>query len=357
MTGATRDLLVFMALALAGGTSLPAAPPAGIEGVYATRQMEMASALRLTPDGRFDWYLSYGALDLAGAGRWSRGADGGLLLNSEPAYVAPRFEPAGKSRDGKRGLLVHVTDERGKAPNYLEALVEYEDGGRETHYLEEGAHRFAEKPGRRIVAVQLGSRAFDFISKRFAVDTDANVMRFRFFPNDLGRADFRDLAVSVEPDALSFTWRGETLRYVRESDEGLPMDEQAETPADAAGAEEPKDGAEGDVVGRPDQLEVVASGPGLWIGPIRLCRDRVKTVSVDEPLGGGHAVTIAVPLSLAPDFERESGRLIGGPVPVSIDGRVVARPIVRERISTAITFGTESEQDAVAIREAAVRAC
>lgn len=349
-----RHLLALLALALAGGTSLPAAPSAGVEGVYATRQMEMASALRLTPDGRFAWYLSYGALDMVGEGRWSRRDDGSLRLDSEPAYVAPRFEPAGTSRDGDGGLLVRVADENGKAPNYLEAQVEYDNGERDQHYLEDGAHRFTAKPGRRIVAVQLGSRAFDFLSERFPVTQEANVMRFRFFPNDIGRADFRDLPVSVERDALTLKWRSQTLRYVRERDEGGATDEQPEAPGNALENDNP--GA--DVADQRHEAEVAAAtGPGLWIGPIRLCRERVKTISIDEPLGGGHAVSIGFESSLRPDFERESGRLVGSPMPISIDGRIVARPILRERISTAITVGIESEQDAAAIRDAAERPC
>ena len=415
--------------------------------------------------------------------------------------------------------------------------MEYDDGERDLGNFEEGTHRFTPPPGRRIVAVYLGSRAFDILSDRYPVTAEANVLSFRYFPNHVGRADFRDLPVAVEADALTFTWRGTAMRYVRQSEAELAAEDPAEladselgidrgeamvetagdlsdAPAPPAllGPPEPVSRAVGDwtlrdprcqltrtdpraseisietsysfapeihyqvfagnvgwpiaTTDQPYTIEIAfdgAAGPrhsvevpgsfyqgmvsftldadlrarfrghrsleifrdgravggidlgdmdaalaaleacangeldyfarqeaifevanaaqdmdyvdaavatnavvrraggtagrGLWVGPIHLCRELVRTVTLDPPLGAGHGVSIAMAPSLAPAFERETGRLIDQPIPISIDGRVVAQPIVRERISAAIAIDTQSRQEAEAIRDAAQRPC
>jgi hypothetical protein len=62
-----------------------------LEGV-----METGSELLLDADGRFQWYFSYGALDLAAKGRW-RHEGGQVVLVPEdfafpPQYPETRFE-------------------------------------------------------------------------------------------------------------------------------------------------------------------------------------------------------------------------------------------------------------------------
>jgi hypothetical protein len=212
-----HSVLALVVLALTDA-SPPKTDPAVLEGFYAASQTEMVSALKLMPDGRFVWFLSYGALDLIGEGRWSRHSDGSLLLNSEPTYVAPRFERIDAEGGGQAGLLVTVVDQHGDTPTYLEALIEFDDGVRRQAHLQGGAHRFPAEPGRTIVALYLGSIAFDFISGPYPVTAEDNVMHFHFFPNHIGRADFRHLLVDVEADVLTFTWRGRVLRYLRQND-------------------------------------------------------------------------------------------------------------------------------------------
>jgi hypothetical protein len=51
--------------------------------------METGSELMLRPDGRFQWYLVYGALDLFAEGRWQE-ADGTVRLVAEPTKDVPQ---------------------------------------------------------------------------------------------------------------------------------------------------------------------------------------------------------------------------------------------------------------------------
>jgi hypothetical protein len=210
-----------------------AAPaPAPVEGLYVADIMETATAIEIQPGGRFRWMLSVGALDLEGEGLWTRAVDGSLVLNSDPPVVPPRFELIATSRDRRGGVLVRLADEQGRSSYFIDVEAEYADGTRARADFEQGAHRFAAEKDRPIVAVRLLSEPFELVSDRYPVSPAAgNVLSFRFIPNQLGRVDFRDLPVRVEPGALSFTWRGMDLHYAREE----PSPDTGEDPDESEG--------------------------------------------------------------------------------------------------------------------------
>ncbi|EQB09551.1 hypothetical protein L288_05545 [Sphingobium quisquiliarum P25] len=55
---------------------------------YLQGVMETGSELMLHPDGRFQWYLVYGALDLFAEGRWQE-ADGQVVLTAHKSKDVP----------------------------------------------------------------------------------------------------------------------------------------------------------------------------------------------------------------------------------------------------------------------------
>ncbi|AEG47717.1 hypothetical protein Sphch_0014 [Sphingobium chlorophenolicum L-1] len=71
------------------------AQPAGAQSAertghyYLRGVMETGSELMLHPDGRFQWYLVYGALDLFAEGKWTE-KDGAVLLTAEATKDVPR---------------------------------------------------------------------------------------------------------------------------------------------------------------------------------------------------------------------------------------------------------------------------
>src|SRR4051812_23213168 len=77
-----------------------------VEGLYQSQMMEVGSQLALARNGRFLWFFSTGALDLTAEGRWTRDADGTLLLNSDPPVTPPRFELVSHSRDSAPGVAI-----------------------------------------------------------------------------------------------------------------------------------------------------------------------------------------------------------------------------------------------------------
>ena len=76
------------------GPSGPAAslgtPDAALTGhYYLSGVMETGSELRLKPDGRFDWYISYGAVDQVAQGRWGRNGPTVTLAADVPSADTP----------------------------------------------------------------------------------------------------------------------------------------------------------------------------------------------------------------------------------------------------------------------------
>lgn len=210
MRRAVRFFLGLAALAL--GSAAPA--QSGPEGLYVTDTMETASALELAPDGRFRWMLTVGALDMTAEGRWRRDGND-VLLDTEPPVEPPRFEFLGAGREQAPGLVVRVAGPRGRTPEYLDAEAEYDSGAPGYAHLDEDAYRFEPAPGRRILAIRVGSHGFRFWSERYPVPADANQMRFRFFPGDLGRANFRAERATIDGDSLTLNVLGGPVRYLR----------------------------------------------------------------------------------------------------------------------------------------------
>ncbi|MFV0624234.1 hypothetical protein ACBY01_09520 [Sphingomonas sp. ac-8] len=63
------------------------AEPEGLAGHYYLSGMtEVGSELLLRDDGRYQWMLAYGALDVAAEGRWSRSGDT-LTLVADPGTL------------------------------------------------------------------------------------------------------------------------------------------------------------------------------------------------------------------------------------------------------------------------------
>lgn len=72
----------------AAETTAPASTTSVAGHYYLQGVMETGSEMLLKPDGHFQWYLVYGALDLFAEGRWTL-ADGKVVLTSAPGKDAP----------------------------------------------------------------------------------------------------------------------------------------------------------------------------------------------------------------------------------------------------------------------------
>lgn len=78
--------------ARSGATAEAGKPDEAVTGhYYLSGVMETGSELRLTADGRFDWYISYGAVDQMAKGRWSRTGQTVTLVADLVSADAPLF--------------------------------------------------------------------------------------------------------------------------------------------------------------------------------------------------------------------------------------------------------------------------
>ncbi|HEV2746900.1 MAG TPA: carboxypeptidase-like regulatory domain-containing protein [Allosphingosinicella sp.] len=202
-------------LGLAASLLLAAAAPAELAGDYVLHQPETASGLRLQKDGRFQWYLSQGALDLAAEGGWTRAGD--TLILTTPSTVPPSFSLISATRTTQPELVVRVENPAGAGIQGIDILLRYAAGEAEVGHTDgEGGCRFELKQGGKPQYVALAIGMFEFRSPDFAVDSArANVLTFRLQPNDLGKQSFAGEPVRIVEEGLELVWRGQRLVYRR----------------------------------------------------------------------------------------------------------------------------------------------
>lgn len=85
-----KDQRTRMRCASSGPVAQIGKPDAALTGhYYLSGVMETGSELRLKPDGRFDWYISYGAVDQVAQGRWGRNGQAVTLIADVPSADRP----------------------------------------------------------------------------------------------------------------------------------------------------------------------------------------------------------------------------------------------------------------------------
>ena len=234
-------LLRVMVCLTAFALSTVAPAQSGREGLYVAQMMETATGLELGADGRFRWAFSQGALDMMAEGRWRVAEDGAVLLDTEPAVRPPASELLGTGSERGREVVVRISDAAGRTPEYLTVEAEYESGEPSYARISDDSYRFGPAAGRRIVAIRILIQFAGYASERFELPRGANLMRLRFAPNDLGRANFRAERLLAEQDALTLNFLGQPIRYQRLSAEEMAQQQAApdDLPMDTGTGEGP----------------------------------------------------------------------------------------------------------------------
>lgn len=99
-------------------------------------------------------------------------------------------------------------------------------------------------------------------------------------------------------------------------------------------------------------------GRGLWVGPIQICRDSALSAVAAADIDGAPIVTITLGTEASEALRRGTERLVGKPMPVRLDGRVIVEPIVREPITGGVVqLAGLARRDAQAMEAAGRRAC
>ncbi len=209
-----RALILAAAAATFAAAGFAAGPP--VAGHYRlTGVMETASELELTPDGRFRWAYSAGALDLTAAGRWHIDHDR-VLLDSDQPVVPPRFSAVSAASNEEPDLQINVVGPSGDGIALIQIEAVFDHGEPAATYTQSYGARVRLRPGSTITRLRLGLPAFGIDWQAFPVDmTKGNVLRFLLTPNDFGKRDFRAEPLAVAPGALLMTMGGRPVRYER----------------------------------------------------------------------------------------------------------------------------------------------
>ncbi|WP_380873385.1 hypothetical protein ACFB49_41160 [Sphingomonas sp. DBB INV C78] len=192
----------------------PAPVPADIAGYYNGSRMELAAELVLHPDGRFDYGLSYGALDEVAAGQWSV-SEGAVVLESDP--VRPPVYSFSDLGAEQAGLVVaKLVLPQGLQPQFFSfALVGdgiYPIEGKVDY---RGEAQIAFDPAHPPAAIRVLLPIYELVSDPFPLDLKqgGRHIEVRFTPNDLGRIAFQDTHLPITDQGLTFERFGEKIIF------------------------------------------------------------------------------------------------------------------------------------------------
>ncbi|HEX8062164.1 MAG TPA: hypothetical protein VF535_03020 [Allosphingosinicella sp.] len=181
---------------------LAPAPAAAAEGSPAgsyrlVGEQDVASGLRLRKDGRFQYFLSAGALDEQAEGRWS--VNGRVVtLTTEPKPVPPVFEPGPSARTLDSKLSVKVGAPGGGGIAGVDLRIGFDQGEPVESYTQEDGWSLPADETRIPRWIELGVPMHGLASPRFPIDLAAgNALAFTLVPNDLGKLDFA--AIRIRP--------------------------------------------------------------------------------------------------------------------------------------------------------------
>ncbi len=216
VTAALAGLSLFAiaspSVVVAGQTAL--ASPSQLAGTYDGHQMEMAAGLELRADGRFDYGLSYGALDESASGTWR--VDGNMVLLTSDPVTAPAFVMLGQqpASDGKTHLVLDLP--QGWTRQYFDAEIGLADGRFVGGQLSDDSDALPLAPGDRPVSLRLTLGVYDLHSDAFRLDgSRASRIHVRFEQNDLGKVAFAKTPLRIDNGSLLLERYGRSIVFKR----------------------------------------------------------------------------------------------------------------------------------------------
>ncbi len=188
--------------------------PATLVGDYDGGQMEMAAGLALKADGRFEYGLSYGALDEEAAGTWV--ADDRAVLLTSDKVTPPRFSLA-EQKPGAPGTVRITLSSPARIERQLfDAHILLADGRTIDQQLGEDDTSIPFDPANPPVRIALSFDIFELASDPVTIDPAKGYdFAFRFEPNDLGKVDFRATPLQRVGNDLMLERYGRSIRFRR----------------------------------------------------------------------------------------------------------------------------------------------
>ncbi|QKG71741.1 hypothetical protein [Erythrobacter mangrovi] len=184
----------------------------GPSGSYDGSQTELAAWLELDADGRFSYWVSYGAVDEVSQGSWHQ-VEGGIVLDSDPV-TAPEFEQVRTSEGEPDALAIHLEVPTGLPVQLFSANVTMADGTAFVADFNADELVVPLDEGGQVATIALALPIFEVRSADIPVEDGAHDLSFRFEPNDLGVFDF-DEAFLPERDGAYLLERFDRLLRFR----------------------------------------------------------------------------------------------------------------------------------------------
>ena len=155
-----------------------------LAGHYRINAMEQAGELLLTPDGRFQYGFTTGALDEHAEGRWEHVGQQ-TCLTTDPKPVPPAFTKAAVTDPDAPTLMVTWPDGRGIAG--VDFVVGFDNGEPQTGYTQSYGWTLPEEERRVPRWIELNEPIYNIASPRFALEAaDRGKLRIILSPNEIG---------------------------------------------------------------------------------------------------------------------------------------------------------------------------
>ena len=200
---------------------------AAIAGSYCLQGVqEVGSCMRFSPDGKFEYFLAYGAYDETAEGTW-RVADGAVIVTT-PAYDKPPTFSFKRMQPSEAGAFdVIVEAQNGQPIPGVDVNVTCDGSTKPAGATQAGG--FGIDCGSAPSAIALGLGMFGVPPQSIDVSAHGGADKayvFGFAPGDLGKKRFADVSLRIEGDALGMTYNnspiaelnGKPFRYVREKE-------------------------------------------------------------------------------------------------------------------------------------------
>ena len=189
--------------------------PADLVGTYNGSQMEVGTELRLEASGRYEYYLSYGALDEMSQGAWT--ADGEAIVLTSDKYKLPAFVLVGSGAGTGPTLDVTLDVPQEMELQYFSARLLMPDHTATEEQFEEGPLRIPLTGANHPAGFLLGIEVFDVMSEPYDIPPNTRSMHFRFVPNDLGKVPFDHKRLPRDGGNLVLERFGRTLKFHKEA--------------------------------------------------------------------------------------------------------------------------------------------
>ena len=202
-----------LAAMLATLAAVPAAA-ASLVGAYDGSQMEIAAGLELKANGRFQYGLTYGALDEEATGKWQASGDRVLLTSdpvTPPRYVVVSQQPA------PAGVLRIIIDFKDPYDQQqFSALIVKSDGAVEDVQLGIDGLSWPFAAGAPPTSVRLRLDVFEIVSEPLPLAASSGfLIHYNFEPNDIGKVAFNATPLAVVNGELLLERHGRTLKFRR----------------------------------------------------------------------------------------------------------------------------------------------